>query len=166
MFDSPNTAPSKFIFTDPTCGHLHLVPPLPLFITWTFGACKFARYYANTSFACSATDEAKQPVSSAGFYFFDSTPSKPCMQTVLVTSLLQSAKTTAPLHPQIQPQTWVRILHDQPTRHPTPGKTIMHARMVLFLIRFVIAFAHGILEFFLACNILLTWCNGYWNVNF
>ena len=55
MFDSPNTTPSKFIFTDLACGHLHLVPPLPFFITWTSGSCKFAWYYANTSFACSAT---------------------------------------------------------------------------------------------------------------
>ena len=55
MFDSPNTSPSKFIFTDPTRGHLHLVPTLPLFITWMSGACKFARYCANTSFAYFAT---------------------------------------------------------------------------------------------------------------
>ena len=60
-------------------------------------------------------DEAKQLVSAVKFYFFDSTPSKLCMQTVLVTSLLQSAKTTTPWHPQIPPQTWNSIFHNQPT---------------------------------------------------
>ena len=53
--DAPKTAPSKFIFTNPAGGHHHLVPALLLVITWTFGTCKFSRYYANTSFARSTT---------------------------------------------------------------------------------------------------------------
>ena len=55
ILDAPKIAPSKFIFTNPASGHLHLVPPLPLVITWTFETCKFSRYCVNTSFACSAT---------------------------------------------------------------------------------------------------------------